>query len=335
MSNNSCWYGPASTGTCWPGMAGLFPPRAWLQAALQQEQCLESVRVSGWFTGLCLATQPAPHPKEQRSPPWIPAHQWKTSPHQQHHLLVWGLHQDHCGSGWATLARPWHQACTTVLRSSIHRAPAPRVGSASPSPLLPALALSIRCHIHHPTLLVPSCPALSPPGPPLPCPMAASSGSWVTFSLQLLEAPPCPLPLCLEWNGASFVTVSFKRSNLFLGVTWLLCQQLLVLAQLRCSCRSCQSRMRHPCPLVLGVLSVPSLPVGKVLPVRARPTGGCSTYLGLRASRPLLMERGSRARDMGPLLHSPRTADCAGLAWPLAQVWQGRLWPGPFPPCTH
>lgn len=142
-----------------------------------------------------------------------------------------------------------------VLRI-IHRAPALGVGSAPPCPLLPALpaplALSVRCHIHHPTLIAPSCPALSPPGPPLP-----SSGSWVTFSLQLLEAPPCPLPVFLEWNRASFVTVSFKRSNLFRGVTWLLCQQLLVLAQLCCSRRSCQSRVRHPCPLVLGVLSGP------------------------------------------------------------------------------
>lgn len=162
------------------------------------------------------------------------------------------------GPSWPGLA--WPQACTTVLRRIIHRPCAPRAGSAPPCPLLPALsaplALSIRCHIHRPTLLAPSCPALSPPGPP-PCPMAASSGSWVTFSLQLLESLPCPLPLCLEWNRASFVTVSFKRSNLFRGVTWLLCQQLLVLAQLCCSRRSCQSRMRHPCPLVLGVLSGP------------------------------------------------------------------------------
>lgn len=216
-----------------------------------------------------------------------------------------------------------YQACARVLRSIIHRPSAPRVGSAPPCPLFPALsaplALPIRCHIHCPTLFAPS-------HRPPPYPMAASSGSWVTFSLQLLEAPPRPLPLCLEWNGASFVTVSFKRSNLFRGVTWLLCQQLLVLAQLCCS--SCQSRMRHPCPLVLGVLSGPLSAQGKALPVRAQPTGGCNRKLRLGASHPLFMERGAE-----PPAPPSRAVDCAGLAWPCTGQW--RLWPGPSLPCTH
>lgn len=87
------------------------------------------------------------------------------------------------GPPWPGLA--WPQARTTVLRRIIHRPPAPRVGSAPPCPLLPALsaplALSIRCHIHHTTLLAPSCPALSPPGPPLP----HGSFIWLLGDLQL------------------------------------------------------------------------------------------------------------------------------------------------------
>lgn len=211
MSNNSCWYGPASTGTCWPGMAGLFPLRAWLQAALQQEQCLESVRVSGWFTGLCLATQPAPHPKEQRSPLWIPAHQWKTSPHQQHHLLVWGFHQDHCGSVWATLARPWHQACTTVLRSSIHRPPAPRVSFSFPSSLSAVCASGTVHQVphspSHPACTFLSCTVPSWTPPPLP----HGSFIWLLGDLQLAA----PGSTSLSPSSVPRVERSFIRHCLF------------------------------------------------------------------------------------------------------------------------
>lgn len=89
-------------------------------------------------------------------------------------------------------------------------------------------------------------PAVSPAAPGVSGRMAAGQGwggtatvptssSCVTFSGQLLAAAPCPFPLCLvSWNRASFITVSFKRSNFFCGVTWLLCQQHLVLAWLCC-----------------------------------------------------------------------------------------------------
>lgn len=342
VSNNSC-YSPASAGTCWPGMAGLVlpcgaaPGLGWRLLSSRNS----ASKVSGLVTrslGFAWLHSLLPTPRkmflslgscssvENKSPS-------AASP------LVWGLCQHHSGSGWATLARSgvarhvpgMYQACTRVLRSIIHRPPAPGVGSAPPCPFLPALsaplALPIRCHIHCPTLLAPSHPALSPPRPP-PCPMAASSGSWVTFSLQLLEAPPCPLPLCLEWNGASFVTVSFKRSNLFRGVTWLLCQQLLVLAQLCCS--SCQSRMRHPCPLVLGVLSGPLSAHGKSTPSQSPAHRGLQHIAESGGIHPLFMERGAE----------PGTRGLSCTTLPELCIVQGWLGPaqgsggcGRDPPC--
>lgn len=87
------WHG-------WPGVAalgGAAPGLGWAGG------CSPAGKCQGWW--LVHWALPAPHPKEQCSSPWAPAHQWKTSLHQQHHSVVWGLCQDHSGSGWAALAR--------------------------------------------------------------------------------------------------------------------------------------------------------------------------------------------------------------------------------------
>lgn len=90
-----------------------------------------------------------------------------------------------------------------------------------------------------------------------PCHLLGSprtAGLPVTFSCsswQQLAAPSC----CSSASrrGASFVTVSFKRSDLLRRVTWRLCQQLLVLAQL-----CCRSTAASPACVIL-VLGSPTL----------------------------------------------------------------------------
>lgn len=80
----------------------------------------------------------------------------------------------------------------------------PEAGTAPAPPLLPllpaplALPIQMLHPLSHPAHTLPSSTVLGPRVPPSPRGIII----WVTFSSQLLEAPPCPLPLHLELEGS-------------------------------------------------------------------------------------------------------------------------------------
>lgn len=154
------------------------------------------------MTGLCLGGQPASHPKELCSRPWVHCSSVGNESLAASLTSVGARVWQGCpGQDWHGQAT----ALTMVLRSIIHRPPAsclssPGVGMAPAPPLLAPLPAppASPTRVPHP----PSCPARTLPAPSPPSPMAAPSGSWVTFSSWLLEALPCPLPPRLELEGS-------------------------------------------------------------------------------------------------------------------------------------
>lgn len=90
-----------------------------------------------------------------------------------------------------------------------------------------------------------------------PCHLLGSPhivGLPVTFSCSSWQPLTAPSRCAsASRRGASFVTVSFKRSDLLRRVTWRLCQKLLVLAQL-----CCRSTAASPVCVIL-VLGSPTL----------------------------------------------------------------------------
>lgn len=193
MNNNSCCYGRASTGIHWAGAAVLSLPCAAQPFALAPAppggcsaglgQRLLSSRNRASKAAGPVASSPGfawsdsllPTPGNCVPVPGFTAHQRETSP-QQHCLPAQGLRQDGGGSGSATLGRagtagPQPQALTTVLRSTIHRPPAPcpsspEVGTAPAPPLLPPLPapLALPIRVLHP----PSHPPILHHPPPMP-----------------------------------------------------------------------------------------------------------------------------------------------------------------------